>query len=578
MDNCLFEQNLASISASNSGLEKRLRSADSAISRCSFCESRSGEIVPAIIDQSGAAHPLHSTIDPRREAERLIASLVNEDGQFSAGFLVILGLGGGWTAEAALKNPNIHRIIIIDYNINIAAELLKKRDYTKIFNDPRCSVLIDPQPDEIKAFLIDCYIPCLYGAIKILPLRSRTQQDFPLFTTAAQTIEEAVKIVSSDYSVQAHFGLRWFNNIIRNILTVESIDNCPRQSNVNQKEFFNKQFREIAICAAGPSLNIQIQPLAERKQKNRELIIIAADTSLPALLSGGIRPDAVVSIDCQHISYYHFMGLHNLNIPLFMDIASPPLLARFSSTPIFVSSSHPLANYISMNWRPFGSLDTSGGNVSYACLSLADALGARRIYVYGADFSYPQGKVYARGTYIFPFFERRQNRLNSFEALISAFLYRSPFLKPCGNNNIYETAALRFYRERFIEKAESMNADISVEPGIGAPIQLSRNKGYYTAGQAAHPPWAADVRTNPHKPVISAREFLRSYQKTIENLKFRGIGPEMQGMNKADRQVFITLLPLAAAIKRQQPELQTHELFEAAKQYCARQIEKIVLL
>ena len=39
-------------------------------------------------------------------------------------------------------------------------------------------------------------------------------------------------------------------------------------------------------------------------------------------------------------------------------------------------------------------------------------LGAKEIILYGADYSYPEGKPYARGTYFFPIFEANANRLN----------------------------------------------------------------------------------------------------------------------------------------------------------------------
>jgi hypothetical protein len=340
--------------------------------------------------------------------------------------------------------------------------------------------------------------------------------------------------------------------------------------------------REAAICAAGPSLDDQIPLLIERKHERKSLYVISADTALPALLHRGFRPDAVVSIDCQHISYYHFMGTECAGIPLFLDIASPPMLSDFSDFPFFFSGGHPLAAYISQEWRPLPLLDTSGGNVTYACLSLAESLGAQRITVYGADFSYPAGKVYARGTYIYPFFERRQERRSPLESRLSSFLYRSPFLPPedaayGGNEQIppYETTALRLYRKSFEHKISAMEAEVSVAPGRGIPLVIHR--------KPLSPPSGARIISlfAPGKMVMDANRFLEQYQRAIEALPVLGTTNGntdiyLRNLDVDARRVFVTLLPQMAALKHRQPELTVPDLVEEVKRYSVNEIERVL--
>ena len=551
------------------------------MSRYSFCTARNGALIPSIIDSSGGAHPLHSMYDPYREAERLISDLCDENGHLTSEFLVILGLGGGFIAEAALRRNGLAGICIIDYDANGMQELLHAINYDAILGDPRCHLLIDPGPREIEDFITGHYLPAVCGNIKILPLRTRTEQEQQRFTDAVDALRRSIAKVSSDYSVQAHFGTRWFSNIIRNLCAAENISTGQTRSNgfPAPAQIGGNYIHEAAICAAGPSLDIQIPRLAGLKKKDANLFIIATDTSAPALLNSGVRPDAIVSIDCQHISYYHFMGIDCRRIPLFLDIASPPLVAACTDTPVFCSCGHPFARYISRNWMPLPELDTSGGTVTYACLSLAGGLGAEKITVYGADFSYPHGKVYARGTYIFPFFEKKQNRLNPLEALVSDFLYRSPFLAPCGPVNYYETATLRQYRERTIKKANSLNADVFFEPGIGPDIQTSerskKNDGDQYCGASSTP---GDKRNGvlyaPQRPRTSAREFLTAYKRAVEKLAVpeTADGTWLGNLAMPEKEILYTLLPLAAALKRHNPSLYTISLLEAAKQYCIEEI------
>jgi hypothetical protein len=569
-----FERNLLALSAHNPALCSRLSTAQTTLERYKFLESHSGEVIPALVDRSGAAHALHSTVDPVKEAARLVSTIgvnaekdrnsrSNEGGRSNEGFVVFLGLGAGFAPEAALNCGGVSHILVIDYDINGIAELFCSREYITLLGDPRFTLLVDPPPELVESAILELYRPALCGGISVLPLRTRTELDRQNFGAAGDAIQRAIEKVSSDYSVQAYFGMRWFANIIRNL---EAAQRQNRSA---------PPIREAAICAAGPSLDDQISLLIERKLSQQSLFVISADTALPALLHRGLKPDAVVSIDCQHISYYHFMGTDCADIPLFIDIASPPMLAGFSNHPFFFSGGHPLAAYVSQQWRPLPLLDTSGGNVTYACLSLAESLGAQRITVYGADFSYPDGRVYARGTYIYPFFERRQERRSPLETQLSSFLYRSPFLpaEDGGDLSRYETTSLRQYRKSFERKIAAMEAHVSAAAGRGIPLEIDHKV----------PPSGAHSRIfslfAPGKMVMDAARFLEQYRRSIEELPVlenSNTGVYLRGLNTDARRVVVTLLPQMAALKHRRPELTVPDLVEAVKSYSVNEIDRVL--
>ena len=559
----LFERNLNALSRRNPELCAWLSAAGLRTAPCRyrFLEARSGDTVPALIDGSGVARSLHSTMDPKREAERLL-SAAND-----AGFVVFLGLGAGIVPLEALNLPGTSGVLVIDYDIAGIAELFRVCDYAGLLGDSRCTLLVDPAPALVESAVLELYRPALSGGIRVLPLRARVEQDRGNFGAAGEAVRRGIEKVSSDYSVQAHFGMRWFGNIIRNVMAVpvrphDALDLSPP--------------REAVICAAGPSLDMQIPLLLERKGQGRgRPFVISTDTALPALVRRGLTPDAVVSIDCQHISYYHFMDSVCRKIPLFLDIASPPLLSALSDFPIFFSGGHPLAMYLRQKWMSLPVLDTSGGNVTFACLSLAESLGARRVTVCGADFSYPAGKIYAKGTYVFPYFERRQNRLSPLEAQVSAFLFRSPFLpddsaeSPAGLRR-YEMATMRSYRLSFERKVSEVDVEVSVMPGLGIPPVIRRNPLPRSPGNNA----ACDFALG--KPAASAVEFLEGYRRDIDALppmcKERETSAYLQGLNADAEQVFTTLLPQMAALKHRRPELSPSEVFDAVKRYCIDEI------
>jgi hypothetical protein len=415
---------------------------------------------------------------------------------------------------------------------------------------------IDADAPLIEQTILEQYQPVLAGGIRVLPLRTRTDVAgagcAALFNAALEAIQHAIDLVSGDYSVQAFFGMRWFSNIIHNVFLLE------------QQQAAFPAVQHVSICGAGPSLDMQFPRLAE---KRRDTFLIATDTSLPALLQAGLTPDAVVSIDCQHISYSHFMA--GLPCPLYLDLASPPRVASCSPHPRFFSGGHPLTRYIAQYWRPLPEIDTSGGNVTYAAIALAESMGAKTIELYGADFAYPMGRSYARGSYMYPSFERRQTRLVPYETLSSALLFRSAALKRVKRDDgwYYEPPLLAMYRERLEKKVETLRAAVIPVAGMGAPIVIK---------QTLRPPLPASSPLSATEPARSARAFLAEYRACIDALPSLCVHPYMKNLNPQARLVFTTLLPLAAAIKQRNPAFAAQTLIEATRATAIRVISRVM--
>jgi hypothetical protein len=529
----LFERNLLSLSKSNPELCVRLSAARTDRNQYRFLVSRTGETIAALVLPSGSARPLHSTVDPQREAERLAGASGEE------GFFIFLGLGGAFAPLAVLGKKETKQVLVVDYGCDGVAELLCSKDYAGLFGDPRFHLLVDPPEGAIQAYITGLYRPVLQGGIRALPLLPRTE-GVKAFVQAHEEIKQAVEACTRDYSVQAWFGKRWFSNILRNLSPAEH--SC----------FSLPPVRRAAITAAGPSLDSQLPRI---RKEHSGVFLIATDTSLPALLNAGVEPDAVVSIDCQHISYQHFLCGLPRGAFLVLDLASPHSIAACSEKTVFFAGGHPLARYIRNTWRPLPILDTSGANVTYAAFSLAENLGAREITLYGADFSYPQGKTYARGAYIYPFFEKKQNRFLSLEAQHSAFLYRGPFLKkhPAGYGWRYETESLRFYRTILEQKAAASAEHYSEKDGTFVfRLTGRRTISLFAAGS----------------PQNSAAEFLVSYKQKIGALL------SFDEHDDENRNIVTTLLPVAAAVRRQEPL--TTELFRETKEWCLAELEKVI--
>jgi hypothetical protein len=78
---------------------------------------------------------------------------------------------------------------------------------------------------------------------------------------------------------------------------------------------------------------------------------------------------------------------------------------------------------------------------------------------------------------------------------------------------------------------------------------------------------------------MSAADFLRQYRQEIAALPplaGGNAGSYMRALPFAGRQVFVTLLPQAAALKRRSPGLSNAELLDEVKRYCITEIDRVL--
>jgi hypothetical protein len=525
----IFRRNLLALSRSDHSLGDRLLDAvpDPALS---IRTARSGAPVP-VVSRGGRESPLHSLVNPEREAERL------EEAQPPSGFIVALGLGAGYLLKRYLASDATTGLLAVEFSAPMLRALLEEIDLSELFIDERFSLLLDPSPEELGEKILSLYVPPLAGDMRSLPLRGRVDLDPAAFSEAAGVLKAILGSISDDYSVQAFFGKLWFKNAVRNLFAAER-HSAPLPP-----------IRRAAVSAAGPSLEDQIPAL--RDAKTAGAFLIATDTSLPALLGRNLVPDAIVSIDCQHISYYHFLGGIPEGLPLILDLASPSTLCRLSASVRFFSSGHPFCAYVSAKWRPFPALDTSGGNVTHAALSLAEALGADSTLLAGADFSYPEGKSYARGTYIYGYFGRSQSRLSPLEACFSGFLFRGSDMEretgegPNGEAySRYLTKPLMAYREHLERFAA--RSPMEIVPLAGKGVYIKTPRGLPRRGTKLRPVFAAGSAS------CSAVDFLERYAKDLRALP-RPRDPAINylgSLGAPERDLWTTLLPSASAFQR----------------------------
>ena len=524
MDNdTILKRNLLALSSKNTLLSVRAGTAAPS-EKVRFIRAKTGDLVP-VLKSGGTSQYIHSSIDPITEGLRFFN--INKSG----GYLVFIGFGAGYHIIPFLGHKDITQILIIDKDISLFRSVLGSVDLRDFILDPRVNFLIDALPDEITSYVLGNYFPAITGDLKTLALRSRWQNDAGYFESVIESLKNMVSALSDDYTVQAYFGKKWFKNTLVNLSSAEKATTVL------------SPVRKAMVTGAGPSLEEHIGLI---KKEKKDSILIATDTSLPALLSFDILPDIVISIDCQHITYHHFLSGIPGHIPLVLDLASPPALTRITDNLVFFTSRHPFSKFVSSNWREFPVIDVTGGNVSHAAISLADALGAREILLFGMDFSYPEGKTYARGTYIYPYFSARTLLVNPLETEFFSFLLRNQnIVKEYEQDYIrYTTRPMISYRNRLEKAAAGFNGKLVAMTGKGVQLNLP------SSGRAA----------SERRPFLFAagksreswKGFIRTYNEAIRKLPVPG-DPVMEyllNLSLKERDLWTTLLPSAAALKK----------------------------
>jgi hypothetical protein len=528
----ILERNLLALSANHPELGRVMTRTDPS-STVGVISSRTGLQVPVYLS-AGRPVQLHSTVDPETEGRRFFQSYGG------SGYLVFLGLGGGYQIRPFVESSDSARIIVVEKELAFVRAVLEQIDMRPILLDPRVRLLAGESAQSIKRFLLSDYLPAIYGDLKTVPLRPCVEAGGQYYTQLIQSIRELIGMVADDYTVQAQFGKKWYVNTLANLPTVQS-------STVTVKPV-----RRAFITGAGPSLESQIPELRSIRETG---FLIASDTSMPALLSYGITPDLVISIDCQLVSYHHFLQGIPEGVPLLLDLASPPVLTRLGQRNAFFTSSHPLSLYVSSHWRRLPYIDTSGGNVSHAAVSLAKFLGAREIYLLGIDFSYPEGKAYCRSTYLYPLFRSQESRLNPLESLFLSFIFKNTTIMKDRTQGAlrYTTRPLIGYKERLERYLQAWNAEVIPLPGRGVPLESKpkdreavRPQGQILAAGAPKTDW---------------RVFLKDYLKDLQALPRPSppISRYLYKLNEAQRSIWFTLYPAAAAFREHDLQDQTLE-------------------
>lgn len=265
-------------------------------------------------------------------------------------------------------STKLQQLNVVILNAEVFLLALNALDQTSWLNDPRVELHFLDHINEV-------YSPFIANPSELILVQDE----------CAQLSDRISLELNHNYTQQRHITSST-NTDIKNLNFVE------QDPDIKYLPFKNTtaKNRKIFIAAAGPTLETHINWL----QKERPFLI-AVDASVNTLVSNGIIPDIIMSIDrnSRHLfTDRNLTELINTALVYFPDVDTKllqdwlgPRYSSYSDTPM----------YKNMPKHIKRSTLYSAGSVIHPAIDLAKKLMAKEIYLLGADFSFTMNKSHA---------------------------------------------------------------------------------------------------------------------------------------------------------------------------------------
>ncbi|NNM54656.1 MAG: DUF115 domain-containing protein [Spirochaetales bacterium] len=486
-----------------------------------WVQARDGSLL-APVPEKQPLTACFSTYDRTKEAQRWLEGIPTSS----------LVLWGGPSPQAilGLLERSVPLIVIIEPRLAFWQATLSSADWSEILTHP--SIFIPSTPQEFNHLLQTRHLPLWDRTLSVVEWRATADFERDAWNHAWQQVQDSWK---GDLSTQARMGRLWLRQSLTNLARLKPF------------RLVWEPWDTVIIAGAGPGLESALESPSNRKllfDRPANVKLFAVDTALPALICRGIEPDLIVSLDGQMVSYQHFLPAFPPHIPILADLASLPLLNRLTNPLLRFLSAQPLHRWIASRYPDLPQLLTPFGQVAGSALEAAYQWGAQKALLWGLDFAYPQAKTYARGTYIYPYFDQRANRLQPLDSNMVGFAFRTSSVQhwqtPQGLS--YTNAVLQGYRTQLQTGVATWSMNFESWDGKGLPLQLP-----------------VTGRTSPHKgatflSILTNPEQWKEFQRDLQRLwsSLPKPAPEQtwrtyaQTLSSAQVEAWLALWPLAA--------------------------------
>jgi len=337
---------------------------------------------------NGQQYFLHSPVDPIAEAKELIADKSFMDNDAT----ILFGFGLGYLGMEILKSMSPdHDLFVVEHRSDIFRLALENIDLRKIFEDQRVRFCLFSDSFEFLDRLTHIQKKAIFGKIQKLiyqPAAGLASEKYQKLDDDINVFVDTAKLSLSSFQVQSKTRIK---NLFSNMTVLSQATSAVELRSV---------FKDIPsiIVSGGPSLDKNIETIRHASGK---AVIIGVDTSLKPLLSKGVTPNIVVTLESHDVNYKKIEGIETQCIRDISLVFDPEgnyrIPKKFSGPKFFINTMNTFSDWLislSTDLPDFPRMLT----VSNTAFCLARYLGCNPIVLTGFDFSFPEDKHHAEGS------------------------------------------------------------------------------------------------------------------------------------------------------------------------------------
>jgi hypothetical protein len=385
---------------------------------------------------------LHSRYNPLREAEKYVNAL-NLRG---AEYLILIEPGLGYMIPLLAEKYPEARIIALHVEDQGAGSM----DGSAVSWHPESGT----GPEE---FLSRTIPDLAASAIKIVEWRPALVCYGEAYLKLLSAAAAFIKRSDANFRTVKGFGRRWFRNFFKNLKLLGSF---PVYENFSLP---------VVITGSGPGLEESLPLIAEMKQKDG-LFILAASSSVKALVSRGLIPDMVISTDGGPWALLHLYecfrrtgtAANDVNGAVIRERAGsgprPPVIAAALSAalpsqcaglPLLAISDGSFWQSLILQGLKLPHIPlTQRGTVSASAIDLALKLGSGKVFIAGMDLAVRDIRTHVRPYSFDRLLAEKASRINP---VYSQAYVRSAAISDGGSHQIYASwfgSQLKVYPDR----------------------------------------------------------------------------------------------------------------------------------
>jgi hypothetical protein len=289
--------------------------------------------------------------------------------------VTLYGTGLGVLQSSLLESTQLKLLNVVIFNIPLFKASLTYFDHKKWLSDPRVNLSLPQDTSKVQTPFI------------ALPA------ELELSTNSSAHIRDRLCLVLDNHYIEKSQGI--LNTALQKKI-MDNIDCIVKEKGVS--ELFSSNLNtssktDYIVCAAGPSLAVHINWLKQSATR-KKFTIIGVDTAVKSLVKAGVIPDIIVSIDANDKG--SFDGLDGdifINTPLvYFPVVKSDLLSFWQGPKYTAYSMSQLYNTVNELY-PRGRLYCCG-SVIHPSIDLSVKMGAKKVLLLGADFSFPGNKIH----------------------------------------------------------------------------------------------------------------------------------------------------------------------------------------